>query len=150
VLRDFQGIENALEFVGEINGIKFINDTKATNVVSLKAALESINKGIILIIGGRDKGNDYTPIISLVKDKVRHLMIIGESADKIENSLGKYANSHHAETMYDAVHKAYNLAESGDTILLSPACASFDMFRDYAERGRIFKEMAKRIIGGNG
>lgn len=150
VLRNFHGIENALEFVGETNGIKFVNDTKATNVVSLKAALESINKGIILIIGGRDKGNDYAPIIPLVKEKVKHLVIIGESAEKIQNSLGSFSNPHKAKTMEEAVLMAYKLAESGDTVLLSPACASFDMFRDYAERGRIFKEIAKRIVEEHG
>jgi len=148
VLRNFTGIENALEFVGEANGVRFINDTKATNVVSLKAALESIGEGIVLIIGGRDKGNDYEPIIPLVKEKVRHLVIIGESADKIENSLGKYSNPHRAKTMEDAVSMAYDLAQKGDSVLLSPACASFDMFRDYAERGRIFGEIAKRIVEG--
>ncbi|HGJ67518.1 TPA: UDP-N-acetylmuramoyl-L-alanine--D-glutamate ligase, partial [bacterium] len=146
VLRNFSGIENALEFVGEVNGVKFINDTKATNIVSLKAALESINDGIVLIIGGRDKGNDYTQIIPLVKDKVKHLVIIGESADKIEDALGCYSHPHRARTMDDAVRMSFELAGKGDTILLSPACASFDMFRDYTERGRIFKEIAQRII----
>jgi UDP-N-acetylmuramoylalanine--D-glutamate ligase len=146
VLRNFTGIENALEFVGEANGVRFINDTKATNIVSLKAALESINDGIVLIIGGRDKGNDYTQIIQLVKDKVKHLVIIGESADKIEDALGCYSHPHRARTMDDAVRMSFELAGKGDTILLSPACASFDMFRDYAERGKIFKEIAQRII----
>jgi len=146
VLRNFTGIENALEFVGEANGVKFINDTKATNIVSLKAALESINDGIVLIIGGRDKGNDYTQIIPLIKDKVKHLVIIGESADKIASALGGYSHPHWARTMDDAVRMSFELAGKGDTILLSPACASFDMFRDYAERGRIFKEIAQRII----
>ncbi|MDQ1318301.1 MAG: UDP-N-acetylmuramoylalanine--D-glutamate ligase [Candidatus Poribacteria bacterium] len=146
VLRTFNGLEHALEFAGEANGIRFIDDSKATNVVSLKAALESIEKGVILIIGGRDKGNDYTQITPLIKEKVKHLVIIGESADKIQNSLGSFSVPHRAGTMDDAVSMAYKLAESGDTVLLSTACASFDMFRDYAERGRIFKEAAKRIV----
>jgi len=149
VLRTFNGLEHALEFAGEANGIRFIDDSKATNVVSLKAALESIEKGVILIIGGRDKGNDYTPIIPLVKEKVKHLVIIGESADKIQNALGSFSVPHRAGTMDDAVSMAYKLAESGDTVLLSTACASFDMFRDYAERGRIFKEAVKRIVETN-
>lgn len=149
VVKNFNGIENALEFVGEKNGIKFINDTKATNVLSLKAALESINNGIILIIGGRDKGNDYTSVIPLIKQKVKQLIIIGESAEKIERSLGNLTKSYRAETMEEAVFKAYETASSGDSVLLSPACASFDMFRDYAERGKIFKEIASRIIRGS-
>jgi UDP-N-acetylmuramoylalanine--D-glutamate ligase len=150
VLRNFNGIEHALEFVGEANGIKFINDTKATNVVSLKAALESMSNGVVLIIGGRDKGNDYTPIIPLIKDKVKHLVIIGESADKIQKSLEGVTNPHRAKSMEDAVFTAYKLAVRGDSVLLSPACASFDMFQDYAERGRIFKEIAKRIVEEHG
>jgi UDP-N-acetylmuramoylalanine--D-glutamate ligase len=149
VLRTFKGLEHALEFAGEANGIRFIDDSKATNVISLKAALESMEKGVVLIIGGRDKGNDYTPIIPLVKEKVKHLVIIGESADKILNALGNFSVPHKAGTMDDAVSMAYKLAESGDTVLLSTACASFDMFRDYAERGRIFKEAVKRIVETN-
>lgn len=148
VVRKFNGIEHALEFVGEINGIRFINDTKATNVLSLKAALESINKSIILIIGGRDKGNDYTSVIPLIKQKVKQLIIIGESAEKIEKSIGNLTNSYRAVTMEEAVFKAYEIASPGDSILLSPACASFDMFRDYAERGKIFKEIVNKIIKG--
>jgi UDP-N-acetylmuramoylalanine--D-glutamate ligase len=149
VLKTFSGLEHALEFAGEANGVRFIDDSKATNVVSLKAALESMDRRVILIIGGRDKGNDYTPIIPLVKEKVKHLVIIGESAEKIQNSLGSFTNPHRAGTMDDAVSMAYRLAEPGDSVLLSTACASFDMFRDYAERGRIFKEAVKRIVETN-
>ncbi len=146
VLREFKGLEHALEFVEEINGIRFIDDSKATNVISLKAALESIDTGINLIIGGRDKGNDYDPLIPLVRDKVKHLIIIGESADKIENSLGHLTKSVRATTMDDAVNKAYNLAKPGETVLLSTACASFDMFRDYVDRGNKFKEAVKKLV----
>lgn len=148
VVRNFNGIEHALEFVGEINGIKFINDTKATNVLSLKAALESINNGIVLIIGGRDKGNDYTSIMPLIQQKVKQLIIIGESAEKIQKSIGNLTNSYRAVSMEEAVFKAYETASCGDSVLLSPACASFDMFRDYSERGKIFKEIVKKIIKG--
>lgn len=145
VLRDFPGLEHAIEFVDEVRGVRFINDSKSTNVISLKAALESLNGSVILIMGGRDKGNDYTPLNLLVKEKVSHLILIGESADKIQESIGVYTESHGAEEMEDAVNLAYSLANSGDTVLLSPACASFDMFRDYAERGAIFKEMVGKI-----
>jgi UDP-N-acetylmuramoylalanine--D-glutamate ligase len=145
VLRDFPGLEHALEFVDEVRGVRFINDSKSTNVISLKAALESLNGNVILIMGGRDKGNDYTPLNLLVKEKVSHLILIGESADKIQKSIGVYTESHRSKDMEDAVNLAYSLANSGDTVLLSPACASFDMFRDYAERGAIFKEMVGKI-----
>ena len=148
VVRNFKGIEHALEFVGQVNGISFINDTKATNVLSLKAALESVNSNIILIIGGRDKGNDYTPIMHLIQQKVKQLIIIGESADKIQKSIGNLTNSYRASSMEEAVYKAYETASPGDSVLLSPACASFDMFRDYAERGKIFKEIVSKIIKG--
>jgi len=145
VLRDFSGLEHALEFVDEVRGVRFINDSKSTNVISLKAALESLDGNVILVMGGRDKGNDYAPLNLLVKEKVSHLILIGESADKIQKSIGVYTESHGAREMEDAVTLAYSLADPGDTVLLSPACASFDMFRDYAERGTIFKETVEKI-----
>ena len=144
-LRSFSGLEHAIEFVDEVRGVKFINDSKATNVVSLKAALESLSKNAILIMGGRDKGNDYDPVKSLVQEKVNHLILIGESADKILEAIGSYTNVHGAITMADAVNLGYSLAKPGDTVILSPACASFDMFMDYAERGLVFKEAVKKI-----
>ena len=146
-MRTFPGLEHALEFVDEVGGVRFINDSKSTNIISLKAALESLEGNAILIMGGRDKGNDYDPLKSLVKEKVNHLVLIGESAGKIQSSIGNYTNPHRAATMDDAVNLAYSLAKPKDTVLLSPACASFDMFRDYAERGAIFKEAVKRITG---
>jgi len=146
VLNSFTGLEHALEFVSEVNGVRFINDSKATNVISLKAALESMDGRIILIIGGRDKGNDYTSVISLIKDKVPDMIIIGESAEKIQDSLGSFTRSHKAATMKDAIYKAFEVAHPGDSVLLSPACASFDMFTDYAERGRIFKETVQTFF----
>lgn len=145
-LKNFTGLEHALEFVGEVRGVRFVDDSKSTNAISLKAALESLNGSTILIIGGRDKGNDYTPLRNLVQEKVKHLVLIGESAGKIMDSLGDCSPTHDAGTMEDAADLAYSLAESGDTVLLSPACASFDMFNNYAERGTIFKEAAKKII----
>jgi len=145
-LRSFTGLEHALEFVGEVRGVRFVDDSKSTNAISLKAALESLNGSTILIIGGRDKGNDYAPLRNLVQEKVKHLVLIGESAGKIMDLLGDCSPTHDAETMEDAADLAYSLAESGDTVLLSPACASFDMFNNYAQRGAIFKEAAKRII----
>ncbi|MBM3212931.1 UDP-N-acetylmuramoyl-L-alanine--D-glutamate ligase [Candidatus Poribacteria bacterium] len=150
-IKSFPGLEHALEFVDEVKGIKFINDSKCTNVVSLKAALESFpspsgKKNLILIIGGRDKGNDYEPVKSLVGKNVKHLVIIGESAEKIQNEIGSYAVTHRAKTLEDAVHQGYSLAKPGDIVLLSPACASFDMFIDYSDRGAKFKGLVKDIV----
>lgn len=144
-LRHFIGLEHALEFVDEVRGVKFIDDSKSTNAISLKAALESVDENTILIIGGRDKGNDYSPLRHLVQEKVKHLILIGESAGKIRDSLGDYSVTHDAASMKDAVNLGYSLAEQGDTVLLSPACASFDMFRNYAERGVIFKEEVQKL-----
>ena len=144
-LRNFSGLEHALEFVNEARGVEFINDSKSTNVIALKAALESLSSPAILIMGGRDKGNDYDPLKSLAQEKVRQMVLIGESAEKIQNSIGCYTTTHKAITMEDAVNLAYSLAKRGDTVLLSPACASFDMFRDYAHRGTVFKEAVEKI-----
>jgi UDP-N-acetylmuramoylalanine--D-glutamate ligase len=159
-LKNFPGLEHAFEFVDEVRGVRFIDDSKSTNVVSLKAALESfplidpvcnsrlksgLHGNVILIMGGRDKGNDYTPLKRLVQEKVSHLILMGEGAEKIQNSIGDYTIPHQAATMEDAVRLAYSLAKPGDIVLLSPACASFDMFRDYAERGAIFKEAVREI-----
>jgi len=144
-LQNFSGLEHALEFVDTIRGVKFINDSKSTNVFSLKAALESLNGNTILIMGGRDKGNDYSPLEPIIPEKVSHLIIIGESADKIQDAIGGYTKVSRAGSMKEAVSLAYSVATSGETILMSPACASFDMFRDYAERGVIFKKLVRQI-----
>ncbi len=144
-LRNFSGLEHALEFVDEVCGVKFVNDSKSTNVIALKAALESLSDPAILIMGGRDKGNDYDPLKQLVREKVSQIILIGESAEKIQNSIGGCATIHRVITMADAVDLAYSLAKPGDAVLLSPACASFDMFRDYAHRGAAFKKAVKKI-----
>jgi UDP-N-acetylmuramoylalanine--D-glutamate ligase len=146
VLRSFTGLEHALELVGEANGVRFVNDSKSTNVFSLKAALESFDDDIILIMGGRDKGNDYSPVESLIQKRVKSLILIGESADSIREALGKYTNPHKAGTMKEAVKMSYSLSHPGDVVLLSPACASFDMFNNYAHRGEIFKEAVAGIL----
>ncbi|MBD3182624.1 UDP-N-acetylmuramoyl-L-alanine--D-glutamate ligase [Candidatus Poribacteria bacterium] len=146
-LKKFAGLEHALEFVEQINGVTFINDSKSTNAISLQAALESFPADIVLIIGGRDKGNEYEPVRNLIQNKVSHMVVIGESSDKIINNLGVYAECHRPSTFEEAVKLSYSLAKSGDTVLLSPACASFDMFQDYAQRGRIFKELVRGLAG---
>ncbi|MFQ5771672.1 MAG: UDP-N-acetylmuramoyl-L-alanine--D-glutamate ligase, partial [bacterium] len=142
---NFTGIEHAFEFVKEINGVKFINDTKATDVEATRVALETASKPILLIMGGYDKGNDYSPLIELVKNKVKGLLLLGQNTARIEESLGRHTQNWHCKTMDDAVKLAYSQSSHGDTVLLSPANASFDLFEDYRNRGNQFKEAVKRI-----
>jgi UDP-N-acetylmuramoylalanine--D-glutamate ligase len=144
-IANFRGLEHALQFVGELNGIKFINDSKATNVDSVKVALEALDNNIILIMGGYDKGNDYSPLVELVKAKVKRLILLGEHTAKIHATLGAHTVTHPASTMRAAVWLAYSQAETGDYVLLSPANASFDMFTDYRERGNAFREAVRQL-----
>jgi Mur ligase family, glutamate ligase domain. len=142
-------VEHRIEFVDEINGIKFINDSKGTNPDAAIKAIEAIKGDIILIAGGYDKGNDYYDFIQSFDDKVRYLILIGATADKIEKqatSMG-YTNVVRAQTLKEAVDKAYQLAKREDTVLLSPACASWDMFSNFEERGKLFKSYVKALRG---
>jgi UDP-N-acetylmuramoylalanine--D-glutamate ligase len=145
VLKNFKGVEHRLEFVRELKGIKFYNDSKATNVDSVWYALDSFTSPIILIAGGKDKGNDYNSIIPLVKEKVKNAVLIGEGADKLEKVLKGITNISFAHTMEEAVKVAYNISTQGDVVLLSPACASFDMFNNYEHRGLVFKNSVMAI-----
>lgn len=138
-LKEFKGVEHRLEYVATINGIKFINDSKATNVDSVWYALQSIDEPIILIAGGKDKGGDFTRLGELVKSKVKKLILIGQAKEKIKRELGGLVDTIEAETLEQAVKLGFEKAQEGDVILLSPACASFDMFKDFEERGRKFK-----------
>lgn len=138
----FKAVEHRLEFVKEIEGVKFYNDSKATSVDATLKALEALSDGqgkVILILGGRGKNAPYQPLVELTKANVRKLILIGEDADNIEKQLGKYAEAVRATTMQDAVEKSFASAQNGDSVLLAPACASFDMFGSYEERGREFK-----------
>jgi UDP-N-acetylmuramoylalanine--D-glutamate ligase len=129
--------------VREVGGVKFYNDSKATSVDATLKALEAFKDDagqVILILGGRGKKAPYAPLAPLVKAKVRELILIGEDADTIANELGDYAAHQRASNMNDAVNLAFMSAQSGDIVLLAPACASFDMFETYEHRGRVFKE----------
>ncbi|MDR0419850.1 MAG: UDP-N-acetylmuramoyl-L-alanine--D-glutamate ligase [Prevotellaceae bacterium] len=145
-LSTFKGVEHRLEFVLSMGGIKFINDSKATNVNSVWYALDSINGKIIWIAGGTDKGNDYSEIIDLVKEKVRAIVCLGVDNSKIisffKDAVPIITETHSAK---DAVEKSYELAYAGDTVLLSPACASFDLFENYEDRGRQFKQAVRNL-----
>ena len=141
-LRGFQAVEHRLEFVAEIKGVKFYNDSKATSVDASVKALEALSEEAgktVLILGGRGKNATYQPLADLVKETVRRLVLIGEDADNIESQLKAFAEIVRAENMKDAVVKSFENAESGDAVLLAPACASFDMFKNFEERGTVFK-----------
>ena len=144
-LGDFQGVEHRLEFVREINGVKFINDSKATNIDSVWYALRSFNDSIFLILGGQDKGNDYNQIKELVKEKVKKIYAIGSSADKIFNFFHNMVKVEVQPSMESAVIAANKEARENDIVLLSPACASFDMYQNYEHRGKVFKEAVKKL-----
>jgi UDP-N-acetylmuramoylalanine--D-glutamate ligase len=139
-LENFKGVEHRLEFVRELNGIEFYNDSKATNVNSVWYALQGFDKPIVLILGGRDKGNDYTQIENEVKANVRHIVAIGESKQKIYDFFEKIVPVTAAGDMQDAVNKAASAARKGEIVLLSPACASFDMYENFEHRGSEFKK----------
>jgi UDP-N-acetylmuramoylalanine--D-glutamate ligase len=145
-LSDFAGVEHRLEKVARVRGVDFINDSKATNVNSCWYALKSMNAKVVLILGGTDKGNDYTEIEDLVKQKVRALIFLGVDNSKLHHFFdGKVPLIEEARSMDEAVSKAYRLAEKGDTVLLSPCCASFDLFTNYEDRGNQFKTYVRQL-----
>jgi len=145
VLQTFPGIEHALETVGERRGVRFVNDSKGTNVDATLRALESLEESIFLIAGGRDKGGDFTKLQEPVRRRVKRLILIGEAAARIQEAMGPFDRISHAATLRDAVELAARQASPGDVVLLSPACASFDMFMDYQDRGRQFKALVKAL-----
>ena len=140
---EFRPVEHRLEFVAEIDGVKFYNDSKATSVDATLKALEAFRDDagqVVLILGGRGKKAPYKPLASLVQEKVRKLILIGEDASTIERELGELAPHENATDMAGAVHLALQSAQHGDVVLLAPACASFDMFESFEHRGKVFKE----------
>ena len=145
-LTTFEGVPHRLEFVRELEGVRYVNDSKATNVNAVWYALESFNEQVVLIAGGRDKGNDYEPLRQLVAEKVRAVVAIGESGDKVLSELGDLAtHAVLAESVDHAVRLARLFAEPGDVVLLSPACASFDMFENYEHRGDEFRRVVNEL-----
>jgi UDP-N-acetylmuramoylalanine--D-glutamate ligase len=144
-LLGFKGVEHRLEEVLTISGIKFINDSKATNVSSVWYALQSIDRPIILIGGGRDKGGDFTKLRDLVKDKVKALILLGEAKEKMKNELGDLIPTFFVSDMEEGVNLSFGKASSGDVVVLSPGCASFDMFDNFEHRGRVFKSAVEKL-----
>jgi len=145
VLKEFPGLEHRLEFVREKNGVAYINDSKGTNVGAVVKSVEGFTKPVILIAGGLDKGSDFSPLYDLFRRKVKLLVLIGKAADKMAKALGTSTETVFARTLEDAVRLAAAKAVSGDAVLLSPACASFDMFKDFEDRGRQFKKAVKAL-----
>lgn len=149
VLRTFPGVEHRIEYVITVDGVEFYNDSKGTNPDSTLVAIDTFpGRGIVLILGGRDKGVGLEPLAQKVKDKVKAVVLVGEASDRFEETLRKvgYRSIHPAGfSMEEAVKKSFSLAEAGDIVLLSPACASFDMFDNYEERGKVFKQICKNL-----
>lgn len=145
VLRDFPGLEHRLELVREKDGVTYINDSKGTNVGAVIKSVEGFSRPVILIAGGLDKGSDFSPLADLFRRKVKLLVLIGKAAEKMRQALGPAAETVMAKTLQDAVQTAHDRAERGDVVLLSPACASFDMFRDFEDRGRQFKDAVRDL-----
>jgi UDP-N-acetylmuramoylalanine--D-glutamate ligase len=143
-VRDFKAVEHRLEFVATIRGVDYYNDSKATNVDATIKALESFPANIHLILGGKDKGSDYTMLNDLLHQRVKRVYTIGAAAAKIESQIKK-VEIVHAETLENAVRKANAAAQPGDVVLLAPACASFDQFKNYEQRGKVFKEIVATL-----
>ena len=145
---EFKGVEHRIEFVTEIDGVKFYNDSKATSVDATSKALDALSVGegkTILILGGRGKNTPYAPLIDLIERSVRSLILVGEDADNIESQLSGHAEIIRADSIDDAVAQGFAAARLGDAVLLAPACASFDMFTSFEERGKVFKAAVRKL-----
>ncbi len=143
-VREFEALHHRMEFVRELNGVRWYEDSKATNVGSVEKALESFD-AITLIAGGKDKGGSYSPLSRLVRERVRHLVLIGEAAGRMQEELGTLTDTRRAATLEEAVSLAAELTAPGGTVLMSPACSSFDMFRDYEERAQRYIAAVKAL-----
>lgn len=148
-VHDFKAVEHRLEFVATIRGVDYYNDSKATNVDATIKALESFPANIHLILGGKDKGSDYSVLNDLLRQRVKRVYTIGAAAAKIESQI-KAAEVVHSETLENALRKANAVAEAGDVVLLAPACASFDQYKNYEHRGQVFKEIVQTLAAAKG
>ncbi|MGE5326239.1 MAG: UDP-N-acetylmuramoyl-L-alanine--D-glutamate ligase, partial [Deltaproteobacteria bacterium] len=144
-VRDFPGVEHRLEYVRKIREVEFYNDSKATSVDATAKALTAFERGVHLILGGKDKGAPYTPLRPLIQGRVREILLIGAASDRIERELRDVAVIVRAGDLETAVHQAFRNAVAGETVLLAPACASFDQFEDYEHRGRVFKKIVSEL-----
>jgi UDP-N-acetylmuramoylalanine--D-glutamate ligase len=145
----FKAVEHRLEFVAEVRGVAFYNDSKATNVDATKKALEAFPGGVHLILGGKDKNSDYTELSDLLRERCKVVYTIGSAAEKIERHLAGVTKIVSAGTLDAAVRTAAQDAAAGDVVLLAPACSSFDQFENYEQRGRVFKDLVKQLVSGS-
>jgi UDP-N-acetylmuramoylalanine--D-glutamate ligase len=145
VIEDFAGLEHRLEFVRENNGVRYYNDSKGTNVGAVIKSLASFTAPVILLAGGVDKGGDYAPLAHEIRRTVKKLILFGAAKEKIRAALGALTETVVVESLDAAVRAAAASARAGDVVLLSPACSSFDMFRDYTERGRKFRSLVQEL-----
>jgi len=144
-VRDFKAVEHRLEYVATVRGVEYYNDSKATNVDATIKALESFPSGVHLVLGGKDKGSDYTVLNDLLRQRVKRVYTIGAAAQKIESQIKDAVQVVSAATLEAAVKQAANSAQAGEVVLLAPACASFDQFENYEHRGRVFKELVRGL-----
>jgi UDP-N-acetylmuramoylalanine--D-glutamate ligase len=145
VVLDFRGVEHRLELVRKKDGVSIFNDSKATSVAAVQRSLSSFTQPIILIAGGRDKEEDFAPLMELVKRKVKNLILVGEAKEKINRALGDFSETFLVGTMEEAVLIAYQKSRNGDVVLFSPACTSYDMYKSYEERGEYFKKLVAQL-----
>ncbi len=144
-IKSFKGLPHRIQFVADVNGVKYYDDSKATNVDAVVVALKTLSSPVILIMGGRDKEGDYSPLFPLIKEKVKLLIVMGEAKERITKAFKDIVKIISVNSMESAVDKAFHYAERGDIVLLSPACSSFDMFIDYKQRGDVFQSLVMNI-----
>jgi UDP-N-acetylmuramoylalanine--D-glutamate ligase len=145
VCEEFKGVEHRMEWVRDLKGVDFINDSKSTTVEATRWALERLQRPVVMICGGRDKQMDYSVLAPLVQQKVKKMLVIGEAREKIRQSYQGVIDIVDCDSLDAAVQQANKFAQPGDCVLLSPMCASFDMFRDFEDRGKVFKEIVGRL-----
>jgi UDP-N-acetylmuramoylalanine--D-glutamate ligase len=146
-LRGFTGLEHVMEPVATLSGVRFVNDSKATNVEAAKRSIESFDRGVVAIVGGRFKGGNLRELREAMAERGRAVIAIGEAAPLVHDALAGVVPVIDAGSMTEAVERGYAAATPDGVVLLAPACASFDWFRDYAERGRAFKDAVRRVVG---
>ncbi len=145
VIDEFRGLEHRLEWVRDIDGVSFFNDSKGTNVGSVVKSLMSFREPVWLIAGGKDKGGDYSPLKNIIVTQVKGMALIGEAQKRMLEALGGLTETVQLDTLEEAVHWAFSKASPGDVVLLSPACSSFDMFENYQDRGKRFKTIVQEL-----
>jgi len=146
IFLNFTVIHHRFERAGELDGVVFVDDSKATNVGAVDIALKSVDSQVVLILGGKDKGGDFGELARRHKDRIRSAILIGEAAERIEREIRDVVRCERSDNMYQAVSMAYTMALKGDMVLLSPGCSSFDMFKSYAHRGEVFVACVKALI----